>query len=396
MAKSSIILKSFLIWMQNFKKINPIGNIIIFRETSPSFFDTSDGTFIKRRPGLFSSITSNKDGEFYKCVSVKNKIENAFENILLDKILKDLELSYQEDNNLNSTLLQPLMFIAKFYHYVLPFNNMLRGGHTPNKTTPNDMDCVHFCSFAPNMWLPHWIDLLSFINYDQDNKQDEINKNNIILTTDHIENIFTPYSAYNNKINQININIYHDIYIDIISNKAFYLNSKGNSLHIIDSDSTSNCIFQGLCQESSFEIIMKQYNSKLHFYPFNYEINKKIRIINDSNINSLMISSLSSKFNDDLIFCGLPLLITNEINNIGQIQNVFNFVEIESVIKESWSLSGQRNKFLYLINSNYSKSLIPNYDTLNAMKLNHKKFISLSGEQFHSIRLGEKLLPLDF
>ena len=152
-------LSIFLNWLHSLQQLNS-KNIVFFRETTPSHFPYRtdepenvdiNGTYsyekwLDSSYANYSYLSPNNwDQKMYYCNATINDLQ---ENAFVDDILNNWGVS-----NTKVTIL-------KIFKYLSPFF-ALKYGHCGIKMRIDDLDCVHYCSFSPPMWIPVWKELLN-------------------------------------------------------------------------------------------------------------------------------------------------------------------------------------------------------------------------------------------
>ena len=187
-------LSLFLNWLHSLQQLNP-KNIVFFRETTPSHFPSRkdqpenldiNGTYsyekwLDSSYANYSYLLPNSwDQKMYRCNAT---VHDLRENSFVDDILNNWGAS-----NTKVRILKVFNFLSPFY--------TLKYGHCGIKMRIDDLDCVHYCSFSPPMWIPVWKELLNQVQlsfYDLesvnlDTGKDRNKNDNEIKNTKRIEN----------------------------------------------------------------------------------------------------------------------------------------------------------------------------------------------------------------
>ena len=149
-------MSRFVLWLSKIAALNS-NNIIAFRETTPSHFDSPDldGSFEKWRTsprGKYDYLKRNDwDHSLYYCRNIVNATEprqNTPENLSVRKILNAW-------NNSGVGILPVFRYFAPFYK--------MKYGHCGGYSRISVIDCVHLCSYAPPMWFPLWVEMRNLV-----------------------------------------------------------------------------------------------------------------------------------------------------------------------------------------------------------------------------------------
>lgn len=144
-------MSSFLAWLNKIADDNP-KSVVAFKETTPTYFDSfpysDNGDY-----AVWKANNSMKDKNMqpntwnkslYWCRKQTSPI--GFENLLVRNILNSWESS-----NID---------IVPIYDYFLPFWAMKRS----HCSLMNKLDCVHFCSQSPMLYIPVWYEVIKLVN----------------------------------------------------------------------------------------------------------------------------------------------------------------------------------------------------------------------------------------
>lgn len=151
-------MSSFLNWLHDLTIFNP-HNVAFFRETTPSHFNSPD-----------------KDGSYEKWHTSPNSQYNYLEPTVWDKTLyycKPIE-NYTDaskqipENDAVKSLLTAWGTEHTHVHYFSLFQQLapfytLKYGHCGGWNRIDIIDCVHYCSWAPPMWIGVWDEMLKQI-----------------------------------------------------------------------------------------------------------------------------------------------------------------------------------------------------------------------------------------
>lgn len=144
-------LSHFLNWLHDLTVYNP-HNLAFFRETSPSHFHSpdGDGSFEKWHGSSLSQYNylepTTWDKTMYYCKAIDNYTDSSKqfpENLAVQSLLKAWG---EESTNVH---------ILPFFQQLAPFYT-LKYGNCGGWNRIDIIDCVHYCSWAPPMWIGVW------------------------------------------------------------------------------------------------------------------------------------------------------------------------------------------------------------------------------------------------
>lgn len=132
-------LGDFISWLQNLQHLKR--HFIIFSETTPSHFPSSDNTYLTwnqiiDRSSIYGCVPSN--------LSMGN---NRVENEIAEKIISSRKADIH--------MLETFRFFSPFYkiHFGA---GVCSESDMSCKLHDEGMDCLHYCSFIPTMYIPVW------------------------------------------------------------------------------------------------------------------------------------------------------------------------------------------------------------------------------------------------
>lgn len=139
----------FIKWLENLKKDSK--NIVIYRETPPSHFDSVDGTYEAwKEPdpnNMRLAMPSDSLFPLYMCREMSPNVTNRPENLLAKQIIVKR----------NSQI--PILEVFKYFRHMYKMHNgNCYFGSDRSETT----DCVHICQYVRPMWMPLWTQLHNF------------------------------------------------------------------------------------------------------------------------------------------------------------------------------------------------------------------------------------------
>jgi len=153
-------VSGFLDWMHELTKINWGKNLVAFRETTPSHFDSPDldGSFEKWRGAGRSNYDymakNSWDGTLYHCRSIDSSANATAKNTLENLVVADIIKTWGRKRS-SLQVLPVFKYLAPFYRLKYGFC----GGYDRIPV----LDCVHFCAWGPTMWIPVWDGLLQMV-----------------------------------------------------------------------------------------------------------------------------------------------------------------------------------------------------------------------------------------
>lgn len=124
------------------------GNIALMTETTPTHFNSDDGSFEHwETPHGYNMNTYNdwdKMNPLYHCRPLPANVTNRVQNEVMRKVLVDHNLTHE-------------IHVVETFRHLAPYHNMHYGNcHPEGGYRFRLMDCVHFCAFSPLMWTPIW------------------------------------------------------------------------------------------------------------------------------------------------------------------------------------------------------------------------------------------------
>lgn len=142
------IMAAYLSWLDGLQKLKNTYSVI-YRESTPSHFDSFDGTYeawkhpdefkIKRQP-----MPSDSQFPLYNCKELSQSVHNRPENIVAKQLIQRRGFNFHYLHVFN---------IFKYYWKMHSGNCYYSSDRTAGT------DCVHLCQYARSMWLPIWSQL---------------------------------------------------------------------------------------------------------------------------------------------------------------------------------------------------------------------------------------------
>lgn len=157
---------SFLTWLHDLVIVNP-KNVVAFRETTPSHFNSPDldGSYEKwhsSRNAHYDYLdVNNWDRSLYYCREIFNLSNPRVSQTPENMAARDILAAWG-----NSSLIS----ILPVFEYLAPFYKM-KYGHCGGYNRINIIDCVHFCSNSPPMWIPVWFSILNLVKSHKEHPQ---------------------------------------------------------------------------------------------------------------------------------------------------------------------------------------------------------------------------------
>jgi len=219
----------FLLWLDRIGKLNH-QNVVSFRETTPSHFDSPDrdGSFEKWKGSVKSHYDYLKvnswDNSLYYCRNILNASEpsqNTPENLAVRKLF--------------NAWATPHFTILPVFKYFAPFYK-LKYGHCGGYSRISVIDCVHLCSFAPTMWFPLWVEMAALVRQKSEQERSTssvplIFENMSISDSGVVVHILKKFSKNKDSTNK------DSTYKDSTSDRYdYYLLKDGLSRHIPSTD----------------------------------------------------------------------------------------------------------------------------------------------------------------
>ena len=167
-------IADFVNWLDDMSKLNK-RNIVLFRETTPTFFNSPlhDGLYESSKLSGYSKInymiendwndniydTGKSEKSLYYCHSL-NKTTNTDrpENYYVHKILETW--AKYKINSSNAGSYRSKVGVWYIQKHMAPFYKMSYG-HCGGYNRIGILDCTHYCLWSPPMWIPLWADLLA-------------------------------------------------------------------------------------------------------------------------------------------------------------------------------------------------------------------------------------------
>lgn len=370
-------ISDYLYWLNDLKYQNQ-KNIIIFRETTPSHFDSplQDGSYeVFKEVGNdrdYNYMTMNTwDNTLYHCHSINtsNPFIQTYENKVVELILsywnqmnevfsllktrRQLSQRRYHSNHHEIFSLNNSIHILSVFKYLAPFYR-LKYGYCGYYERMDVLDCVHFCGWSPPMWIPIWIELLHLIQ----------SSNTIIDTkTSVIKDTLEYFNKYDiSEVYVVIIPVEFDTEKEVVNEEekevecSYYLLYRGSKRQALNIESIE------------FEI------------GHNILASNILRITKDK---QLLIDNVIQSFNVSLIIelvNHLPLNLP---------------IENRIIIQEKSCLKlKDKNEYFYFINN--SRHVIPNWDTFCALGLRRDQVIQISFSTLSNIPQGEPMEPLDW
>lgn len=154
----------FLNWMHELTKLGGGKSLVLFRETTPSHFDSPDhdGSFEKWRWAgghNFDFTTKNpwddasSQSPYYRCRAINSTLseKNTLENLVVREVLT----AWAHTHKSRLKVLHMFKHLAPFYR--LKYGNC--GGYDRIPV----LDCVHFCAWSPTAWISIWQELVDLV-----------------------------------------------------------------------------------------------------------------------------------------------------------------------------------------------------------------------------------------
>lgn len=155
----------FLNWLHEYTKMNSGLNLVLFRETTPSHFDSPalDGSYEKWKGAgrsHYDYMARNPWDDMasvsplYHCRAIKDSaapLMNTLENLVAASVIQ----AWNRFSRSHLGILHVFKYLAPFYRLKYGFC----GGYDRLPV----LDCVHYCAWSPPMWVPVWQELLDAV-----------------------------------------------------------------------------------------------------------------------------------------------------------------------------------------------------------------------------------------
>jgi len=313
-------ISQFLNWMHDLTIYNP-KNIAFFRETTPSHFQSpdEDGSFEKWHDSTLSHYNylepNTWDKTMYYCKAI-DPTKQIPENIAVQSLLQH----WGESSHVH---LMPM------FQQLAPFYTM-KYGHCGGWNRIEVIDCVHYCSWSPPMWIGVWNELHTTLTTALKTRSNTLQN-----------------EKYNKE------KVYH-------SGKALpnFNEIMFEDLQILKSSDSKNkyAFYRGLkhpLEENDEEVIKTIYET--------IDLEKvKVISLTDAEIQKIPTGDMFEK-----VIHGFP---------------------DGTIIK----LEGKKHQSIYYMEKG-RKRWIPDWDTFVYMKLDMGKVMNLSPSEFEAIPLGPEL-----
>lgn len=124
-------------------------HIAIYRETTPTHFDSYDGKFETWETplGYDHTVPNSWDSRIpmYHCRALQPNVTNRIENSIVESLISARKLDIP---------------VIQTYKYFAPFFKINYGNCDGEAGYRRKyVDCVHLCAFSPLMWMPIWMQL---------------------------------------------------------------------------------------------------------------------------------------------------------------------------------------------------------------------------------------------
>jgi hypothetical protein len=251
----------FIVWLNDLQEMNP-NNIVVFKETTPSHFNSIDGSY-ERWDGTY-----NAHGPYLcsplKSISYETKASQTPENDVAEKIFK----AWKETR---VQYLQTWEALAPFWK--------IHGGNCEKQE-----DCLHHCAYVPTAFAPIWRQLNAIVQAFDMNDGTSRPKDSPSTKTDDFLRTNSPENAF---INMTNMILFRDQYIrsegsfpiryceeggdaGSASPCVYYLVEHGMKRRVADGFAGLHLLFQRAVDESEVVDISSQ--EDLSLYPEAFEV----------------------------------------------------------------------------------------------------------------------------
>jgi hypothetical protein len=319
-------ISTLFTWFRDLRILNP-KNIVAFRETTPTHFDSParDGSYEKWHHSIratYNYLMPNKwDHSLYYCRDIeKENNMTHFYNTLENDVAHRVMESWGPDAG---------FYILNVFKYLAPFYK-LKYGHCGKFGRLNVIDCVHYCANAPQIWAPIWYELM-----------------NIIRNASSLLDAGVSFDT-NLKLSWKNDNKWNDsqVIVSIDENDELYLKRYGLR-HPVNG-------------WNDIETLLQRTFPK---------------------IPSKSMTMEQMKENSEILYLKLDAVNSIPLGSVVKIPRKFNEYQLIRL--------GVSREIFCIVNG--SKHSIPDWDTLVNMGLNMKTLQNLGLEEFDSIPLGDPL-----